>query len=103
MLLYLRRRARAQVEPGLLARDLLVRLSQQVLESHGEELVLAHVYVVRLPDVAFLDLVLENTPPQTTAPYPLEVVIVDGLLFLGSDAIGLALDLFLSLFERGHG
>ena len=62
VLLYLRRRAQAQVEACLLARDLLVRLAEQVLESHGEEFVLAHVYVILLAGVLLLDLVLEHAP-----------------------------------------
>ena len=57
VLLYLRRRAQAKVEAGLLASDLLVSLTQKVLEPHGEELVLADVNVILLAYVLLLDLV----------------------------------------------
>merc|ERR1719296_246937 len=54
-----------------------------------------HVNVILLPNVLLLDFVLEHARPHATAPYPLEVVVLDRLLLLGLDAIRLALDLLL--------
>ncbi len=95
-----RSRAWTQIQTGLLTRNLLIRLSKQMLESHGKELVLADVDVILLAHVALLDFILEDTTAKTTTPDSLEVVFVDGLLFLGCDTIGLAFDFFL--FSQRH-
>jgi len=66
-----------------------------MLESHCKEFIFAHVDVILLADVTFLDFIFEDTTAETTTPDALEVVVVNGLLFLGCDAVGLAFDFFL--------
>jgi len=73
-----------------------------MLESHCKEFIFAHVDVILLADVTFLDFIFEDTTAETTTPDALEVVIVNGLLFLGCDAVGLALDFFLFSHKEMH-
>lgn len=66
-----------------------------MLESHGEEFIFRNVNVILLADILLLDFVLKNTTAETTAPNTFKVVIINSLLFLGSDTVGFTFNLFL--------
>ena len=70
-------------------------LSEQVLETHGEQFIFADVDIILLSDILLFDLVLKDSRSHPAAPNTLQIVIINGLLLFRRDLEGLRFDLLL--------